>query len=75
MRGNEPFIGDRVHHEGRLHPMIAGWMQANGEIVNIINDEDEAREVIVKFGEDDIEIYDVEELEWTNAMGGYWRIA
>lgn len=75
MIGNEPFIGDRVHHEGRTHPTRVGWLQANGEIVNILEDDDgNAGEVVVKFGPEDIEIYDVTQLEWTNAMGGYWRV-
>jgi hypothetical protein len=75
-KGNEPFIGDRVHHEGRLHPYKAGWFQANGEIVNLLQDEDteDTLEVMVKFDNEDVQIYDVEELEWTNAMGGYWRV-
>lgn len=75
MKGNEPFLGDRVHHEGRTHPTRIGWLQANGEIVSLIEDEGEVREVVVSFGPEDIQLYDVEELEWTNSMGGYWRVA
>ena len=75
MIGNEPQVGDRIHHEGRKHPTKAGWLQANGQIVNIIGDAEDEREVVVEFGEDDIEMYNTNQLEWTNAMGGYWRVA
>ena len=74
MKGNEPFIGDRVHHEGRTHPTRVGWLQANGKIVNLIEEDDEVREVLVFFGKDDFECYDVDQLEWTNVVGGHWRV-
>ena len=78
MRTNEPYIGDRVHHEGRTHPTRVGWLQANGEIINILKDDDDADsvvEVMVEYGPDDHQFYDAEELEWTDALGGYWRVA
>lgn len=79
MRGNEPAVGDKVHHEGRMHPTRKGWMQANGEIFRIIfeDDDDEERtiaEVVVQFGEDDYAVYFTESLEWTNTLGGYWMV-
>lgn len=74
MIGNEPQVGDRVHHEDRKHPSKPGWMQANGSIVNIIGDDDE-REFVVEFGEDsDIAIYFLDQLEWAPYVGGYWRV-
>jgi len=73
-KGNEPFIGDRVHHEGRTHPTRVGWLQANGEIVNTIEEDGDVVEIVVEFGQGDIEMYDVEQLEWANHMGGYWRV-
>lgn len=72
----EPQIGDRVHHEGRTHPTRVGWLQANGEIVNLIEDDDgETEEVVVNFGPDDIETYAVERLEWCSDVGGHWRVS
>lgn len=80
MIGNQPAIGDRVHHDNRRHPTKSGWLQANGKIVNIFLDEDdedydEVQEVLVEFGEDDFECYATSELEWCPDLGGYWRVS
>lgn len=75
MIGNEPQVGDRVHHEDRKHPTKKNWLQANGQIVNIIGDDEDEREVVVEFGEDDIEMYSINQLEWTPMLGGYWRVS
>lgn len=75
MIGNEPAVGDRVHQEGRPHPTKDGWMQANGIVVNIFGDDEDEREVVVEFGEDDLEIYNINQLEWSPILGGHWRVA
>lgn len=82
MFGNQPAVGDRVHHEDRKHPTKDGWLQANGQIVNLIMDQDgfwddvpEVDFVVVEYDKDDIEVYSVDELEWTPMNGGYWRVA
>ena len=80
--GNQPAVGDKVHHENRRHPTKAGWLQANGVIIGIVNnnenddhpDFEDLQEVLVEFGEDDTELYSFTELEWTNMLGGYWRV-
>jgi hypothetical protein len=80
MTGNEPEVGDRVHSEGRPHPNREGWLQANGEIINIIyasddeDDDPEPYEAIVRYDEDDYETYFIEQLEWCTSIGGYWRV-
>lgn len=74
MIGNEPQVGDKVHQEDRKHPSKPGWLQANGQIVNVIGNEDD-REYVVEFGEGDIEIYPLDQLEWTPMLGGYWRVS
>lgn len=77
MTGNEPIVGDRVHHEGRPHPTREGWLQANGVIIRIIyaDDEDhEPYEIVVQYDEDDHEVYFTEQLEWCSSIGGYWRV-
>jgi len=72
-------VGDKVHHEGRKHPEKDGWLQANGQILNILFDEDEDSEgepleIMVEFGDNDFEFYLADQLEWTDDLGGYWRV-
>ena len=73
-------VGDKLYHEGRKHPTKVGWGQANGQIIEIImssddpEDEPEPYEVVVSFYEDDVETYFVEQLEWTDSLGGYWYV-
>ena len=80
MASREVMEGDKVHHEGRKHPTKDGWLQANGEIVGVImsdpedDEPSEPYEVVVSFGEGDTELYFVEQLEWTDDLGGYWRV-
>lgn len=79
MIGNEPEIGDKVHHPNRSHPTKKGWLQANGFIVYLIYDDEEDDEpiiweIVVSFGEGDEEVYFADQLEWTPELGGYWRV-
>lgn len=68
-------IGQKVYHEGRHHRTKAGWMQANGQIVALHEDEDkEVEEVVVQYCEDDTQTYQVGDLEWTDILGGYWYV-
>lgn len=73
--------GQRFHHAGRKHPTKEGWLQANGEIIDIImssddpDDDLEPYEVIVLFDGEDTETYFFEELEWVPDLGGYWQVA
>lgn len=71
---DEMKIGDRVYVEGRKHPTKAGWFQANGEIIDILMDEDgeEMEDIVVKFDEDDISFFSADDFEWTDSLGGYW---
>ena len=69
-------VGAKVHHPERPHPTQKDWLQANGEVVNLIMDDDgeDVSEVVVEFGVDDLEMYSAEQLEWTDDLGGYWRV-
>lgn len=69
----EPKVGDRVWIQDRHRNQ---GKQPNGTIINIIYDDGEVSEYVIRFLEDGvIETYDafIYELVWTNKLGGLWE--
>lgn len=72
-------VGDRVYVADRKHPEKKGWLQCNGQVIEIImnsddpDDDPEPYEIVVGFSDNDVDTYFVEQFEWTDSLGGYWN--
>lgn len=68
-------IGQKVYHEFRPHPYRDEY-SANGVIRKLLVEDGEVESVVVFYPDGGgVEVYNTNELEWTDDLGGYWFLA